>query len=160
MKLLTPMQTAETLQAIELDSLVSKGIKLLLVDIDNTIVPHGDSETTQEILDWLIDARQKGLHLVLMSNNSRKLFPFLDSHADLYHCKSLKPFSINYKKIMKKYEASPSQTAMIGNQIFTDVLGANHLSIHSILVRRQREYGKFTRKILHKIEDKLWEKFI
>ena len=159
MKLLIPIQTSETLQSIDLNTFIQKGIKLLLLDIDNTIIPRGDKQASQEILDWLALAKQKGLYIALMSNNSRKLFPFLNNHADLYHCLSLKPFSICYKRIMKKFEVSPTQTVMIGDQIFTDVLGANRLGIHSILVRRQKEYGKFTRKLLHRIEDKIWEKF-
>jgi len=158
LKLLTPAQTAENLHNIDLSALACA--RLLIIDIDNTIIPHGDSGASIEILNWLEEARHRGLKIVLMSNNSQKKFPFLDIYVDMYYCRSLKPLSVNYKKVMKKFKVSPSQTVMIGDQIFTDVLGANRLGIKTVLVRRQKNYGKFTRKILHKVEDKMWEKFI
>jgi len=159
MKLITPNETANSLQSIDLYKLTNKGIKLLLLDIDNTIVPRGDKEATEEILLWLKDARDNGLKICLMSNNTKKHFPNLEEHVDDYAIFSRKPFKTNYKRLLKKFEIDKSETVMIGDQIFTDILGANRMGIYTILTRRQRNYGKFTRKILHWIEDKLWERY-
>jgi len=159
MRLITPTQTASSLESIDLCSLKSRGIKLLLLDIDNTIIPRGDKEAPAEIINWLIEAKQIDLKICLMSNNTKKRFPDLDKYVDDYAIFSRKPFKINYKRLLRKFEMKEKETVMIGDQIFTDILGANRLGLHTILVRRQRNYGKFTRKILHWFEDKLWEKF-
>ena len=159
MKLITPNETANSLQAINLYNITSKGIKLLLLDIDNTIIPRGDKETTGEILLWLKKAKSLGLKTCLMSNNTKKHFPYLEQYVDDYATFSKKPFKVNYKRLLNKFDAKPSEAAMIGDQIFTDILGANRMGIYTILTRRQRNYGKFMRKILHWVEDKLWEKF-
>jgi len=157
MRLITPHETAQSLQAIELDKLTSRGFKLLLLDIDNTIVPRGDKEAAEEILEWLKNARARGLKICLMSNNTKKHFPDLEGFVDDYSIFSKKPFKMNYKRLLNKFGVDKSQAVMIGDQIFTDVLGANHMGIYTILTRRQRNYGKFIRKILHWVEDKLWE---
>ena len=147
------------LQVINLYNLVEKGTKLLLLDIDNTIIPRGDFKAAEEILDWLKEARQMGLKICLMSNRGKKHFPALEDFVDDYAIFSRKPFKLNYKRILKKFQVDKSQAVMIGDQIFTDILGANRMGIYTILTRRQRNYGKFTRKILHWIEDKLWERY-
>ena len=94
-----------------------------------------------------------------MSNNTKKHFPALEKYVDDYAIFSRKPFKINYRRLLKKHGVCEKETVMIGDQIFTDILGANRCGIYSILTRRQLNYGKFTRKILHWFEDKLWEHY-
>jgi len=158
-KLIVPTKIAESIQEIDVEYLIKNGKKLLLLDIDNTIVPRGDIEAPKEVMDWVKKARKAGLIACLMSNNNKKHFPYLEEFVDHYAIYSKKPFKANYQRLMNKFGVSANETVMIGDQIFTDVLGANRLGIHSILVRRQKYYGKFFRVILHKIEDKLWEKY-
>jgi len=159
LKLITPGETANNLQEISLDPLIARGFKLLLLDIDNTIVPRGDKEAAEEILEWLKDARVRGLKICLMSNNTKKHFPDLEGFVDDYSIFSKKPFKMNYERLLNKFGVDTSQAVMIGDQIFTDVLGANRMGIYTILTRRQRNYGKFIRKILHWAEDRLWIRF-
>jgi len=158
-KLIVPTKTAETIQEIDVGALVRDGKKLLLLDIDNTIVPRGDKEAPLDVMDWVAKARKVGLIVCLMSNNNKKHFPYLEEFVDHYAIYSKKPFKANYRRLMDKFGVNTNETVMIGDQIFTDVLGANRVGIYSILVRRQKYYGKLFRITLHWIEDKLWERY-
>lgn len=115
--------------------LKEKGIKCILLDLDNTIAPVNIEKPDNKMKKFLYELKEKGFHLIIMSNSQKKrVEPFkneleLDSAAF-----SMKPRKAKYMKILKTFGYKPEEVAAIGDQLLTDVLGANRMQITSILV--------------------------
>lgn len=113
------------------------GIRLLLSDLDNTLVPYGVAVATDEIIEWNNRLNAAGVTLFVLSNNRRadrpRIFsrsmgvPFL-GHAG-------KPKTKGFLEAMERMGVSAKETAIIGDQIFTDVLGGNLAGVMTILVK-------------------------
>lgn len=124
-------------------ALAARGITLLLADLDNTLVPYGVPLPTDEVRAWNAELKAAGVTLFVLSNNR---------HADRprVFCEALdipfighagKPKAGSFLKAMERMGASPEQTAIVGDQIFTDILGGNRAGVTTILVRPIRLAG-------------------
>ena len=135
MELFLPDIYQKSIYTIDYSKLLSRGIKCLLFDLDNTIVPISATKSNQKLRDLFEEVRNIGLKPIIMSNSGKKrVEPFKD---DLYvdaACSSLKPLPFKYKKIMSIYDVKPDEIAAVGDQLMTDVFGANKLGILTILV--------------------------
>ncbi len=123
--------------------LEQRGLKALLLDIDNTLVPHGKLETPEADLErvrlWLEPLFLAGIGLRIVSNARTAR---IDFHAKAFGLKAVgtgktagKPFVAVFRTAIQELKLPAFQIAMLGDQVFTDVLGANNAGIHSILVR-------------------------
>ncbi|MDW7677954.1 MAG: YqeG family HAD IIIA-type phosphatase [Bacillota bacterium] len=143
MKALTPDLWVDTLQDIPLQQLKHKGIKGLLIDIDNTLVAWDAPEPAEPIRRWVRNAHRMGFQVVLVSNNKtgrvKTVSDFLNVHG---MAGAKKPTTGVLKKAMRLMKLTRPETAIIGDQIFTDVLGGNRLGITTILVTpmKSREF--------------------
>jgi len=124
-----------TVYDIDYSLLKSKGIKALLFDIDNTLVCY-DAPYPDEKLFALFDKlKEDGFKLYLLSNNNKERVKIFSEKANLpYRGRALKPLKLNIKRAMKVLSTDKKTTALIGDQLFTDVWGANRAGITSILV--------------------------
>ena len=116
--------------------LACKGIKLLMMDFDNTIVPYTTDIPTEEVQQWLEDMKKSGIQLCVVSNSKRdrvKKFCAARGIDCITHAK--KPFSKGIKECLSRYQLPASACALVGDQIYTDTLGANCASVQSILVK-------------------------
>jgi HAD superfamily phosphatase (TIGR01668 family) len=98
----------------------------------------------QEIYDWIVEAKKNGFKILVLSNtNSKKKEEFISKYFDI-ECVTfaMKPLKFGYKKALKKIGLEANEVCMIGDQLFTDVLGANRLRITSIYVKpiSKKEY--------------------
>lgn len=120
---------------IDFNELYNSGIKGLIFDIDNTLVEHGapaDSRAV-ELFDKL---RTIGFDTCLISNNKeQRVKPFAEAVHSKYVFKANKPSRKNYRKAMELMGTGKSNTCFVGDQLFTDVYGANRCGIMSILVK-------------------------
>ena len=130
-----PDMYAQSIYRINYQKLKEKGIKCVIFDLDNTIAPIDIKEPTREMIDLMWSLKDLGLKPILMSNsNKTRVEPFRNG-LEIDSCASAsKPFSKNYKKIIEMYKMEPEQIACIGDQLLTDVLGANNVGAMSILV--------------------------
>ncbi len=136
MEIFTPKQYAHSLAEIDLDGLAKLGIKYILLDLDNTILPWRDYEIPQESCEWIKAALGRGMKICIASNTrnparlchvSKELdIPCLDKIA--------KPRRTGLRAAMRVIGGKLEETAIIGDQIFTDVVGGNRLGIHTVLV--------------------------
>jgi len=111
------------------------GKRLVLFDIDNTFVPHGApaDDKTKELIARL---KEMGFSLYAISNNkSPRVRKFCDAVDVPFICKAGKPSGKGYREAMQRAGAAPAETIFFGDQIFTDIWGANRAGIESILVR-------------------------
>lgn len=116
------------------DSLKEKGIRAVIFDIDNTLVPHGaPADLRSEKLFSLL--RERGLDTMILSNNNEgRVKPFAEKVKTRYICKAGKPSRKGYLKACELLKLTPSQAIFAGDQIFTDILGAKRAGLKSLLV--------------------------
>lgn len=121
--------------SINYSKLRSKGVRCLLFDLDNTIepilIPYPDSEDVRLFSKLKI----MGFKVIIMSNSKRsRVVKFAKKLGVDYNFLSAKPFIKVYLKLMYKYNFKPDEIACIGDQLLTDVYGANNAKMVSVLV--------------------------
>ncbi|NMA06213.1 MAG: YqeG family HAD IIIA-type phosphatase [Ruminococcaceae bacterium] len=110
-------------------------IKCILIDIDNTLTGDCSFEIKDEVLKWVENAKSLGLHLIAISNNSReRVAKFSDSMGLEYIFDAKKPLKSRIEGILKNKKFDFKEIAVIGDQIFTDILLAKRIGAISILV--------------------------
>lgn len=130
-----PDEYQKSVYTIDYKKLKSLGIKCLLFDLDNTLVPCSVDKPNKKVKDLFAELEEMGFKLIIVSNSSRKrLTPFKEILNVDTAALALKPKKDKYLKIMKEYKFEPGEIAAIGDQLMTDVLGANRVGIRSILV--------------------------
>ncbi len=112
-----------------------EGIKYLLIDIDNTLVADNAPDADENAVLFLKGLQEKGISFYLVSNNDEeRVLSFNKNLGYPFIFKARKPFAKKIKAVMKKMGAEKSNTALIGDQIFTDLLASKNLGIRMILV--------------------------
>jgi HAD superfamily phosphatase (TIGR01668 family) len=110
-------------------------IQLLMMDFDNTIVPYTTSTPTEEMDRWLREMAASDIQLCVVSNSKKdRVKVFCGQYGIDCITHSRKPFRKGIRQCMNKYRFPPSHCALVGDQIFTDILGANGFNVTSILV--------------------------
>ena len=128
------------------------GIRLLMLDFDNTIVPYTTDIPTAEMTAWLRNMLASDILLCVVSNSHKdrvKIFCEKYGLCCITHAK--KPFSKGIRQCLKQFSLAPSQCALAGDQIFTDTLGANCAGVRSILVKAINNHN-FWLKLRHVAE--------
>jgi hypothetical protein len=112
-----------------------KGIKGLLLDLDNTLTTHNNPVPPQSSLDWLDTMRAAGIRLMIVSNNkAERVTPFANALKLDFESRGAKPLTFGYTRAIKRMGLGKREVAAVGDQIFTDVLGSNLKGIRSIFV--------------------------
>lgn len=112
------------------------GITLLLADLDNCLAKYGQAEPDEAVRAWKAALEEAGITLFLLSNSRKptRAAHFAQSLGIPYQGHSGKPKRGGYLRAMERMGRGAAETAMVGDQIFTDILGANRAGILSILV--------------------------
>lgn len=132
---LLPKLIAPSLTAIKPELLHKRGIRLLMLDFDNTIVPYTTDIPTEEMSTWLEEMLRSDIQICVVSNSKRdrvKKFCQARGLDCITHAK--KPFSKGIRECLCGYGVEPGQAALVGDQIYTDTLGANGCGVLSILI--------------------------
>ena len=119
-----------TVTDISPDMLATLGIRGLILDIDNTLADHNDPQPADGVIEWIERMKENGIRMIIVSNNFYlrvKLFSELVGID--YVRESKKPFQKGYKLAAMKLGLPKRALAAVGDQIFTDVLGANIFKI-------------------------------
>lgn len=113
----------------------ASGIRGVIFDIDNTLVPHG-APADERIKDLFAGLRQIGMKTCLMSNNKEpRVASFARQVESDYIYKAGKPRTKNYFNAMRRMGTERSSTIFVGDQLFTDILGAKHAGIQNVLLK-------------------------
>ena len=134
---LLPKRMTKALTDVTPELLRSQNIRLLMLDFDNTIVPYTTDVPTQTMERWLKNMNaQEDIQVCIVSNSRKDRVPrFCQEHGldCITHAK--KPFSKGIRACLTKFGLAPERCALVGDQIYTDVLGANSNKVQSILVK-------------------------
>ncbi len=134
-ELFKPKIHIESIFDIDIEMLKNNNIKGLIIDIDNTLVPWSAKNLDKKAHDFILKLIQEGFQICFLSNGTRKRVEEFNKDIQLPAIYNAgKPFKLSYKKAMKLMNTNKSNTAVIGDQIFTDIMGGNKLGLFTILV--------------------------
>ncbi|MDD4334632.1 MAG: YqeG family HAD IIIA-type phosphatase [Desulfotomaculaceae bacterium] len=111
------------------------GLKGVIFDLDNTIIRRDSLKIPPEVLKLVLEMRREGFKMGIVSNNSRRRVEAIAAQMDLpaVH-RAVKPFVGPFRRALKLLGTSPGETALVGDQIFTDIFGGNMAGLYTILV--------------------------
>jgi HAD superfamily phosphatase (TIGR01668 family) len=123
-----------TLADVSLEDLWSRGFRGIIVDLDNTVCGYHESTLAPGVREWVIAAKARGFALVLVSNNFRERVAAVGAQLDVPSVpNALKPLPQGFLLALRHLGTRRAETVVIGDQLFTDVLGAKFLGLHTVL---------------------------
>ena len=131
-----PRIIVDRLTEVTPEMLHRHGVQFLMLDFDNTIVPYTTNIPSEKMEDWLQRMLRSDIQICVVSNSKRdrvKVFCRKYGIDCITHAK--KPFSKGIKECLARYQIPNKNCALVGDQIFTDTLGANCAGVMSILVK-------------------------
>jgi len=136
------------------EKLAEKGITLLLADLDNTLTPYSSEIPTEEVKAWKAELEQHGITLFVVSNSrkSTRVPNYCNRLGIDYVRHAGKPSTKGFEEALKKTGRSKEEALMVGDQIFTDTLGANRAGIRVVLVEPIELAGNPGRYLRYAVE--------
>ena len=129
------------------------GTDAILLDVDNTLAPPTSHIPYDGVKEWIEQVKGCGISIVICSNNYKKrVKPFSDSLGLDCVAMSLKPFPFGFNRAKRKLHEKPQSVLVVGDQIYTDVLGANLAGMKSILLNPRNEEHGFSIWLRRKME--------
>lgn len=117
------------------DMLRRRGISALILDVDNTLSTHHGQQLAEGLSDWLSVMKKNGIGLTVLSNSTdKRLKPFAEKIGLDYISMGLKPLPFGYFRALKRLNAKKCEAAIVGDQIFTDVLGGHLAGVKTVLL--------------------------
>ena len=158
-KKVIPNKYYKSFYDIDVDYLIKKGIINLIIDIDGTLLPVDDISVPKKLIDKIQVLINKNINICLMSNNSKqRVLPVAQKLDVFYLYEAKKPLKEAFDNALKILNVSNKETvAMIGDQMLSDIKGANEYNIYSILVDPVSKRNKIqtkTQRILQDIIEK------
>ncbi|WP_051662968.1 YqeG family HAD IIIA-type phosphatase [Alicyclobacillus macrosporangiidus] len=130
-----PDEYVASVHDIDLNRLHRQGRRLILCDLDNTLVPWNDPQVPDVLRDWIRRGQELGFSFCIVSNNRGPRVSRFAQESGLPHIAAArKPKPAAFQEAMRRFDARPEQTVMVGDQLFTDVRGGNRCGIYTILV--------------------------
>ena len=112
------------------------GIRLLMMDFDNTIVPYTTNIPTEKMAAWLAEMSRSHIQLCVVSNSrSGRVQVFCEKYGIPVITRAKKPGTRGIEECLSKFGIDRKQAAIVGDQIFTDTLGGNRAGVTTILIR-------------------------
>jgi len=132
--MLRPDGFAERLCRVSLTDLAARGFTAIIVDLDNTLVAYGGTELTEEDAAWIAAAREAGFAVCLVSNNFNDRVLRIGNALGVPAVpNALKPLPRGFEAALRLLGTPRKRTVVVGDQLFTDMLGAKLLGLHCIL---------------------------
>lgn len=149
-----PKKVLESTYSIDFQKYYDRGYRGILFDVDNTLVPHG-APADKRAIELFASLREIGFHTCLISNNKEpRVKPFADKVGTEYIFDAHKPSRKSYHKAFDVMGTEKEETMFVGDQIFTDVYGANRVGMYTILVKpidKKEEIQIVLKRYLEKI---------
>ena len=160
MKKLYPNIYLKKVEDIKIETLIKNKIKLLILDVDNTLIDYYKN-LSENVINWAKEMKGQGIKLYILSNtnNEEKVKTVAKKLNISYKHFAMKPLKRGFKCIQKETNIKPENIAVVGDQIFTDVLGGNRSGMFTILVapiddKKEYWYTACKRPMENKIKNK------
>ena len=135
MAFLNPDLYYNSVRAIDLEVLARAGVRVLLLDLDNTVLPRDSNVVPDEMKEWAASLRERGFTVCLVSNNWHERVRHVAAELgfDLVD-HAIKPLPFAFLRALRLEKATTKEAAVVGDQLFTDILGGNMLGMRTVLV--------------------------
>ena len=155
-----PDMYQKSIYHIDYDKLKEDGIKCLLFDLDNTCLPFKYNEPNKKLIDLFETLKDMDFKVIIFSNATKKrLTPFKNGLRVDCSASSRKPNSKKLLKVIKMFNYTLPEVAIIGDQLYTDILGGNRVGIKTILVNPMSKDDMLFTKMFRFMEKKKFKKF-
>ena len=150
----------QKVEEITIQYLLKHKIKVLILDVDNTLIDYYEN-ITEEVTTWAKNLKGQGMKLYILSNtnNKEKVEKVANKLEIPYKNFAMKPFKKGFLKIQKEIKEPPEKIAVVGDQLFTDIWGGNRCNMYTILVDpinpKDYWYTAWKRPIENKIKQKI-----
>lgn len=146
---------------ISLEYLKENNIKGLILDVDNTLIDYYKN-ISEDTTNWANELKQNGIKMCILSNSNKKekVREVAQKLKLEYRYFGMKPLKRGFKKAKQILDLENTEIAVVGDQIFTDVIGANRMKMHSILVEPIEEKDILVTLIKRPIENYIKKKYI
>ena len=132
---ITPSWTINSVYDIQPQDLLKRGYEAAIIDLDNTVIAWNNMNYTEEMADWISRMTQAGVKIYILSNNKvERVAKVAEPLGIPYKAGALKPRRKNFQLALDALGTSQANTIMIGDQIMTDIIGANRAKM-AILVK-------------------------
>lgn len=120
---------------ITIDFLNKNKIKALILDVDNTLIDYYKN-LQDETIDWAQNLKKQNIKLYILSNSNKKeKVEEVSKKLDIpYRYFAKKPLKTGFLKVQKELEEQPENIAVVGDQLFTDIIGGNRCKMFTILI--------------------------
>ncbi len=157
MGIFNPYDRFLKISEISEEYLEREGICALILDVDNTLTEHNSHNISEEVALWIEEMRQKNIKLIIVSNNSEeRVEPFSEKVNIPFIARGKKPLAKGINKAVKALGVPKEKVMLIGDQIFTDVLGGKFSKVKTILLEpispEEEGFLKFKRVLENKLK--------
>lgn len=159
MDIFVPDIYAQSIFTINYDKLKERNIKCIIFDLDNTLAPVEATTPDLKTKNLIAKIEDMGFKVLILSNSPMsRVAPFKEGlNVDSAHS-SMKPLRKKYKKVLRTYNFKDNEIAAIGDQLLTDIFGANRMGFTSILVNPISTSDFFFTKINRWFEGKIMKR--
>jgi len=133
LKKLCPQYQANSILELNSDLLKKSGIKGIIFDLDNTLVEWKKDTLTPEVIDLISRLKEEGFKLCILSNALEHRVEVVAQTLNIpYVSRAVKPRKSPFRKALEIMGTKPAETAIVGDQLFTDILGGNRMKLYTI----------------------------
>lgn len=137
----------------------SNHLRGFILDLDNTLSMHGSPAAEQGVTEWLEKMKSSGMKMIVLSNNTKKRVEPLAKELGLdFISFGCKPLTMGISRALKRLGLHKRSVALVGDQIFTDILGGNLRGVPTILVEPFHLEDKITFKLKRKLENLVFKR--
>ena len=158
--LLKPNIKLRAITDITVELLNNNDLKALLLDVDNTMSTHHGTILTDGLMEWIEQMQESGIKLMVLSNSKKaRIKPFASRIGLPFISLGCKPLPVGYLRGVKALGEKRKNVAIVGDQIFTDVLGGNVVGVKTILLTPIKLEDGWSFKVRRNLEKKLYKKY-
>lgn len=151
---LRPDKIVDSIYQIDLEELKQMKIRAVIADLDNTLIPWNSDEIDATLRVWVHKVKTAGLKLAILSNSfSLARVEAVSAALDVMAVsKAIKPRRLGFRRIAARLSLDPSEVAVVGDQLFTDIFGGNRAGMYTILVAPMSRTEFIGTRIVRRLE--------
>ncbi|HYH04514.1 MAG TPA: YqeG family HAD IIIA-type phosphatase [Bacillota bacterium] len=159
-KKLCPKLQAGSVLELNLTQLRERGIAGIIFDLDNTLVEWKQDHLTPEVIAFIQQLKELGFKMAILSNALEHRVEAVARMLDIpYISRAVKPRKSPFRKAMDLMQTTPETTAVVGDQIFTDILGGNRMKLYTIWISPLSSTEFISTKAVRKLERLVVKRF-
>ena len=150
-----PQRVYDGYEQIRGEELARRGIRLLLCDLDYTLAPKSQREPDETVRQWIDSLRRAGVEVMILSNNRSpaRVERFCRDLGITYEGHAQKPSAKGFRRAMARVGVTPEETAMLGDKLLTDMLGAHRAGVLPVMVEPLGGPKGAWNKVLHTLQE-------